>query len=453
MLNFKKNNYSNGDTLIEVLIAITVFSSVAVGSLSVMNQGASVSQRALEITLVRQEIDAQAETLRFLNASYLAAYQSVASASNLTGPALEWKKINDQAVQTASTFGLNLNSCPDPTSITSNRFSDGSRVRSSFILNTKSASLVTMPPAIFSAASTFSQVKYSGNSVTSADGIWIEAIHSTVSADPNQTNAGYLDFNIRACWDSPGQDTPVTLGTIIRLYEPIGNYTSALVYHPIAPPAPPTAPNVSVSVLGSTATWSWPASSCASGVTPDYRYRYTINYGYNSGWVATNNISVSFSIPNQGYTQMVEVQARCFEDASSPWSASGSATYLVPVLSPAGIAITIRRDTTTPSNLIWTKATSSCTGGAWLMSRADMGLTPNYYWFITGQSGWYGVSGAWYYDTFGYFGNSIETGASMSIYVPSGKIFWMRAYMKCSNPSTGASSATIYGQNTSLYTP
>ena len=73
MLGRQKNR---GDTIIEVLFAITVFSLVVVSSLSIMNQGSATAQRTLEISLVRQQIDAQAETLRFLNTSYVAAYQA-----------------------------------------------------------------------------------------------------------------------------------------------------------------------------------------------------------------------------------------------------------------------------------------------------------------------------------------------------------------------------------------
>ena len=48
----------------------------------------------------------------------------------------------------------------------------------------------------------------------------IEAIRSKTIRENNQANAGYIDFHIRACWDSPGQSVPVTIGTIVRLYEP-----------------------------------------------------------------------------------------------------------------------------------------------------------------------------------------------------------------------------------------
>ena len=53
-----------GDTIIEVLLAFSIFSLLSVGAMTVMGQGTNASQRALEITLVRQQIDAQAEALR-----------------------------------------------------------------------------------------------------------------------------------------------------------------------------------------------------------------------------------------------------------------------------------------------------------------------------------------------------------------------------------------------------
>ena len=56
---------TRGDTLIEVLFAITVFSLVVVTSLAIMNQGTQAALRSLQLTLVRQQVDSQAEALRF----------------------------------------------------------------------------------------------------------------------------------------------------------------------------------------------------------------------------------------------------------------------------------------------------------------------------------------------------------------------------------------------------
>lgn len=212
LVNYHQKN--KGDTLIEVLFATAVFSLIAVGGLALMNQGTAASARALEITLVRNEIDSQAETLRFLNASYIAAFQPGISNYPANSPAQQWQLMHNSIITTgelkASPFGLVGLSCTPPP-------------QGSFILNTKSASFISPVSGKIQPAQTFSKVVYDvSGQVTSAEGIWIEAIRSANSGDPNQTNAGYIDFNIRTCWSSPGQTVPVTIGTIVRLYEPRG---------------------------------------------------------------------------------------------------------------------------------------------------------------------------------------------------------------------------------------
>lgn len=207
--------FHRGDTLIEVLFATAAFSLVAVSSISIMNQGTSTAQRSLEITLVRQEIDAQAETLRFFNASYIAAYQPGRTDYSSNPPANQWKKMQDSIIATnaqkASSFGATgNNTCPD-------------KPKGSFILNTKTATFISLSNNnIFELNGlTFAQVRYdSVDQIYHSDGIWIEAVRSSSSTDANQSNTGYIDFNIRACWDSLGQATPMTMGTIVRLYEP-----------------------------------------------------------------------------------------------------------------------------------------------------------------------------------------------------------------------------------------
>jgi len=210
-----KNNHKfvRGDTLIEVLFATAAFSLIAVSGLSIMNQGTSTAQRALEITLVRQEIDAQAETLRFLNSSYISAYQSGITSDSKT-PAGQWELIQNSTVASASSFDSGAACQKPPTN--------------SFILNTHSAKVVTAAEKL-TLPVTFSQVQYDYDAgaganpytVSKAEGIWVEAVRF-VPLDTNQANAGYIDFHIRACWDSPGQAIPVTIGTIVRLYEPRG---------------------------------------------------------------------------------------------------------------------------------------------------------------------------------------------------------------------------------------
>jgi type II secretory pathway pseudopilin PulG len=209
-------NVSRADTLVEVLFAVTVFSLVAVGALTLMNQGTSISQRSLETTLVRQEIDAQAETLRFLHDSYVAAYREGQS-SEVSGtpdtPFEQWQAMLESIIETdaasASDFGASVAACPDPPS-------------SSFVLDSRSAAFVAPSEDILGEADTYAKLEYDdGGVLDSSKGLWIEAIRSdTNTSDPYQSNIGFIDFHIRACWFGPGQGVPLTIGTIVRLYEP-----------------------------------------------------------------------------------------------------------------------------------------------------------------------------------------------------------------------------------------
>lgn len=196
-----------GDTIIEVMFAVTIFSMIAVGSLTIMNQSLSVAQRSLEITLVRQQMDAQAEALRFINQAYTANFQRGGPAP--TGVAAEWSTITAKAVGQASTFGDAVGvTCP------------ATMPTGAFILNAQTARVWNQTPKSMADANPppFSQVRYDGSgTITDAYGIWIEAVRSG-----SVGQLGYVDFHIRTCWNSPGSSVVSTLGTIVRLYEPRG---------------------------------------------------------------------------------------------------------------------------------------------------------------------------------------------------------------------------------------
>ena len=202
----KTRRQQRGDTLIEVLFAFTVFSLVVVGSISIMNQGTVAAQRALETTVVRSEIDAQATALRFLHDAYVAKFEpDVTYAANT--PAGQWVAMTTNTRGSASPFGGST-SCPAAPS-------------GSFILNAGTAQYVGASNKLVQADG-IAKVRYdaSSNGLIDSQGIWIEAIRSVADADVNKRNTRYIDFHVRACWDSPGGGVPMTLGTIVRLYEP-----------------------------------------------------------------------------------------------------------------------------------------------------------------------------------------------------------------------------------------
>lgn len=201
-----------GDTIIEVLFAVAVFAMVAVASITIMNQATATAQRSLEITLVRQQIDAQAEAIRYIHQAYVASFQRDGPAP--TGTAAEWVKMTDlstgKGATKASDYGV----------VDGFKCLDTVPGEKPFILNARTARVHGTTPAMIPPAGMslppFAQVSYNpDSSIATTYGLWVEAVPSVGA---NQT--GFVDFHIRACWESPGASAPVTLGTIVRLYEP-----------------------------------------------------------------------------------------------------------------------------------------------------------------------------------------------------------------------------------------
>lgn len=202
-------NRQRGDTIIEVLFAITVFSLVAVGGLSLMNQGTAMAQRALEIGLVRQQMDAQADALRYLNSAYIEDFHDGGIATTVwkavvtdhrEAQAQDFDAVNDASgchMPSGSyhPFALDVTKLDD--ALNPDKTADGL------------AGLLLVPTIDHTA--TYAKVETDPQ--PDAQGLWVEAVQST-------PNSGFYDFHITACWTSPGQAAPLKLGTIVRLYEP-----------------------------------------------------------------------------------------------------------------------------------------------------------------------------------------------------------------------------------------
>lgn len=178
-----------GDTIIEVLMAVTIFSMIAIGSLSVMNRGLSISQYSLEITQVRQQLDKQAELLRFVH-----------SQSRLGDE--KFTDVWDDATSGMSgglENRIGIEQCPDS-------FPDGG-----FALavdeESKLIKSISAPAGTYTQPVTFARVDGS-----SSQGI-------SIQLSKVEGGAAY-DAHIQACWYGPGQQSPATLGTIVRLYDP-----------------------------------------------------------------------------------------------------------------------------------------------------------------------------------------------------------------------------------------
>lgn len=173
-----------GDTIIEVVVAITVFSLVAVGSITVMNNGLMMAQRSLEITLVRQQIDAQAEMLRYIHdrsrESETSPYRGL------------WTSITPTA---APRQLMSYSECPE-----------GRLSSESIALTPREGGGIAIVDQYVTPV-TYARV-VSGQS----QGISIQLARVS--------GGSVYDAYIQACWYAPGLSRPMTLGTIVRLYDP-----------------------------------------------------------------------------------------------------------------------------------------------------------------------------------------------------------------------------------------
>ena len=235
-----------GDTLIEVTLAIGIFSMIAVIIVTVVNGSASSAQTALEITLAREEIDAQAEALRFIHSAYISTSGGKAAVDDEGKYAAIWEDITTKAMDDSGEYSPS--SCSE--------LYDGSKLidQNAFIINTKGLKNSTKDAIIlrpsetgskfFQEATTYPRIIYTSlypyddplftdekqsnntNIIQGVEGIYIVAVKDSsgtkivTGGDKSQAKSAYYDFYIRTCWYGPGADHPSTISTVIRLYNP-----------------------------------------------------------------------------------------------------------------------------------------------------------------------------------------------------------------------------------------
>lgn len=269
------NKLRRGDTLIEVMFSVTVFALVIVISVNLMNGGLNTAQKTLETTMTRNEMDAQAEAIRFIHNSYLAEREL--ASDNRQFYEL-WRRIVDVNAIKPSQFSTyytedyrTITSCSDL--YEGSDYMDGTNA---FVLNTRliqprignstqyqyssggsapinytdllNSIIVSdttdsgnklqptslYPRIIYSrfgtnniqdsetSAAGYSSLKESERylEVARAEGIWLVAVRGGKDAEADDLEPEYYDFYIHSCWHSIGRSTPSTIVTIVRLYNP-----------------------------------------------------------------------------------------------------------------------------------------------------------------------------------------------------------------------------------------
>lgn len=251
-----------GDTLIEVTLAVGIFSMIAIAITSVMSSGTSSAQTALETTLAREEIDTQAEALRFIQSSYIvdknfanAKYASLWRA--ITSRAYTFDSASEDILQFAPKTCKELYEPSGANTIfTQKAFVINTRNLSDFTDETIDKVLITANDSapgsddIFAQAITYPRIIYGKNQTESqnaanklldsgieteifkAEGIYIIAVKEAEKATGNsnttaivtddsiENKSAFYDFYIRTCWYGSDANLPSTISTVIRLYDP-----------------------------------------------------------------------------------------------------------------------------------------------------------------------------------------------------------------------------------------
>lgn len=225
MTKLMVKSFKRGDTIVEVLFALAAFGFVAMAAMIVMQQGSHSAQLSLEINVVRNQMNSQAEAIRFINAAAQARERDVEAGDSSIYSQL-WQRLVAKASGSS-------NSVSDWSSVTVNgpngRVVCAEIPPNAFILDVKNLNSGIKDGATnLQPAKVFSRLVYredydfdtnDGNAISTGDifdkseGMWIQV----EKADSNSTSTSY-DFHIRSCWESPGKSQPIKLGTIVRVH-------------------------------------------------------------------------------------------------------------------------------------------------------------------------------------------------------------------------------------------
>jgi type II secretory pathway pseudopilin PulG len=267
----KKNlrkNARRGDTIVEAVIAIAIYSIVAVLALASMNSGLKSAQKNLESTMSRAAVDSQVDAIRYIYDGYIKAKAGgsvdadyfkklwnqmiVTEVGGLSAPKLNEVITDPDNVLTCkdlmekdvngNVFALNpraiysqesLGSATAPLStIGGLKFKNNPRRDAApelvILKNTSSEKKVVPAPL-------YPRIVYSANSGTDeelasiligsnkggavvptrtakeAQGVWIDLIH--------EDGKDSYDFYVRTCWNAAGEKSPSTFTTVVRVYK------------------------------------------------------------------------------------------------------------------------------------------------------------------------------------------------------------------------------------------
>ena len=247
--------FKKGDTLIEVTLAVGIFSMIAIAITAVMSSGTSGAQTALETTLTREEIDTQADTLRFIQTAYAVNKNNTDNNKfyklwhdTIKANAIDLGDMTDEVKETILQFSPS--SCAD----LYNQSTNGRILDHAFIINPRQlgnyvngkADINTVyinnnsnrltPASVYprlvygqndreASDSTQDLVSSPSDNLYRAEGIYVIAVKDdgttkTINEFGSDSSSSFYDFYIRTCWYGTDANQPSTISTVIRLHDP-----------------------------------------------------------------------------------------------------------------------------------------------------------------------------------------------------------------------------------------
>ncbi len=265
-----------GDTLVEVMFAVGIFSMVVMSSLSLMNRGTKRIQQDLELTMTRSEIDSQAEALRFIQSAYEAeryysAQQQIYADvwTEIAKKAYDLSDFNQKTEFVDRSQNFRPESCEkmyesDDTYGVAEIWDKG------FILNYRNLFVEKVPyddmghltvvekipvdkvvywaddyrkngfkavkdesgqysTIAFQPTTLYPRLMFTDNDdkyLNEDEGVFTNTYQNLQSADGiyviavKDSEGKYYDFYIRSCWHANDSETPTQTSTVIRLYNP-----------------------------------------------------------------------------------------------------------------------------------------------------------------------------------------------------------------------------------------
>ncbi len=245
-ISSKTPKIRHGDTIVEVMISLAVFSAVAMATINMMNSGISMAQRSLEMTMARLAIDSQTNAIDFIHDAANAERQKGGERHKYLDV---WNQMTDSSYLVADPGHLDINNyanCEEAITTNPKKFAINPRAlrpaydKREIYFGVYATEDANFNDAVvrenFTDGGSYPRIIYerplSANSdldtpldqntlvedsqITFVKAAEIDNLWVSVARGESEN---YYDFYVQTCWHSAGAKNFVTFSTVKRIYD------------------------------------------------------------------------------------------------------------------------------------------------------------------------------------------------------------------------------------------